>query len=55
MKLKELIKLLQKKPGQEEEVQCAIWTTETQKLLCVQMGGGATRDLMKVFAKYTKP
>ena len=55
MKLKDLIKLLQKKPEQEEEVQCAIWTKKTQDLLCVQMEGTATRDLLNVFVKHPKP
>jgi len=54
MKLKDLVKKLEDKPQQNEDVQFVIWTTEGNSIVCIDMSGPMTIDLMKVFAKHTK-
>lgn len=51
MNLKELIKKLAEKPDQKQEVQFAIWTDDGN-IVCADMSGAMTRDMMKVFAKH---
>lgn len=50
MKLKDLVKKLIDKPN--TEVQFCIWTSGGI-LVCADMSGPMTRDLMKVFAKHS--
>jgi hypothetical protein len=52
MKLKDLVKKLAKKPGQNVEVQFCVWTAKDGTLVCVDMNGQMTQDLMKIFAKH---
>ncbi len=51
MNLKDLIKKLQDKPNQNDEVQFVVWN-KAGDIVCVEMTGPATRDLMKVFARH---
>lgn len=51
MNLKELILKLKSKPDQDTEVQFVVWTA-TGDIVCMEMEGAATKDLMKVFAKH---
>ncbi len=51
MTIAELIKKLKEKP-QNAEVQFAVWTVDEGDLVCAEMSGTMTRDLMKVFAKH---
>ncbi len=52
MNIKELIKKLESKPLQKEEIQFAIWSEKTGDIVCADMSGPMTMDLMKVFAKH---
>lgn len=51
MSIKELILKLKSKPDQNEEVQFVVWTAKGD-IVCAEMSGAATKDLMKVFAKH---
>jgi hypothetical protein len=51
MKLKELVKKLAGKPAQDAEVHFVVWTKDGD-IVCADMGGPMTQDLMRVFAKH---
>lgn len=52
MKLKDLAKKLAKKPDQNAEVHFCVWTVENGTLVCAEMSGPLTQDLMRLFAKH---
>jgi hypothetical protein len=51
MNLKELIIKLREKSEQDSEVEFVIWTKDGN-IVCADMNGAMTKDLMKVFAKH---
>lgn len=51
MQLKDLVTKLDEKPEQEAEVQFVVWTKDGE-IVCAEMSGPATQDLMRVFAKH---
>ncbi len=51
MNIHELIKKLESKPNKNEDVQFVVWNARGD-LICVEMSGAATQDLMRVFAKH---
>lgn len=52
MKLKDLVKKLTGKPEQNTDVQFVVWNSDDGTLVCADMSGPMTRDLMRVFAKH---
>jgi len=51
MILKDLVTKLDEKPEQEADVQFVVWTKDGY-IVCAEMSGPATADLMRVFAKH---
>jgi hypothetical protein len=52
--LKELIKKLQQKPGQDEEVEFLVYSEKTGNIVCMEMTGPTTTETMKLLAKRMK-
>lgn len=51
MKLKDLVKKLQAKPDQDAEVEFLVINKPANTILCCDLTGPATTDLMRVLAK----
>ncbi len=51
MKLKDLVKKLEDKSPQNEEVQFVVWT-KAGMIVCAEMNGPMTTDLVRLFAKH---
>lgn len=51
MKLKDLIKKLQQKPQQNEEVEFLVYQKNDGNIVCAEMSGKDTTQIIKILAK----
>jgi hypothetical protein len=55
MKLKQLVKKLAEKPNQDAEVYFLVWEQgDKGNIVCIDMAGPATTDIMRVIGKHSK-
>jgi hypothetical protein len=55
MKLKDLIKKLKLKPRQEDEVEFLVYTKKDGDIVCAQMSGNDTTQIIRILAKRKAP